>query len=161
MPHQMVKYNFPLYYTSSPYIVDAGPCPGVYLNYESYKYHCARNGIDLDKYMEDLFNIMTIDKNKVKYSGYEELERVLNEALDQAAIGKGKERHANDKPFIEQKIITGQKVYGMGSALFQASKKMEEAFRMENWQSARRDLLGAIVYTAAAIIHGDMKEKDV
>jgi hypothetical protein len=34
--------------------------------------------------------------------GYEDLERVLCAAYLQAAVGKGAERHADAKPFIEQ-----------------------------------------------------------
>jgi len=37
--------------------------------------------------------------------GYEPLFNVLMEALRQASCGKGKERHANNKPFIEQPFI--------------------------------------------------------
>lgn len=91
-----------------------------------------------------------------KYAGYEELEAVLVDALVQAAAGKGKERHAKSgTPWMEQKILSGQRSYGMGFALGQASKKLEEAFKMKDWEAARRDLLGAIVYTAAAINYGD------
>ena len=49
----------------------------------------------------------------------------------------------------------------MGFALGQADKKMEEAFHMPNWTSARRDLLGALVYVSAAILYGDeINQKD-
>lgn len=88
--------------------------------------------------------------------GYNELLLVLKDAYDQASIGKGKERHAHDdKIFVDQQILTGQRKYGMGFALGQADKKMDEAFNMEDWSAARRDLLGAIVYISAAIIYGD------
>ena len=88
--------------------------------------------------------------------GYDELLAVLKEAYEQASIGKGRERHAHgNKPFTDQQILTGQRKYGMGFALGQADKKMEEAFHMPNWTSARRDLLGALVYVSAAILYGD------
>ena len=88
--------------------------------------------------------------------GYDELLSVLKEAYEQASIGKGRERHAHgDKAFMDQQILTGQRKYGMGFALGQADKKMEEAFHMSNWASARRDLLGALVYVSAAILYGD------
>ena len=90
-------------------------------------------------------------------NGYSKLLKVLSEAYDQASIGKGKERHSHggEKPFEQQQILTGQRKYGMGFALGQADKKMEEAFHMQNWASARRDLLGAVNYISAAIIYGD------
>lgn len=88
--------------------------------------------------------------------GYDALLKVLKEAYDQASIGKGRERHAHGgKPFTDQQILTGQRKYGMGFALGQADKKMEEAFHMPKWSSARRDLLGALVYVSAAILFGD------
>jgi hypothetical protein len=94
--------------------------------------------------------------------GYDELLSILKEAYEQASIGKGRERHAHGgKGFVEQQVLTGQRKYGMGFALGQADKKMEEAFHMENWQSAKRDLLGAIIYVAAAIIYGDEMNKPV
>lgn len=94
--------------------------------------------------------------------GYDELLAVLKEAYEQASIGKGRERHAHGgKGFTDQQILTGQRKYGMGFALGQADKKMEEAFHMPNWTSARRDLLGALVYVSAAILYGDeVNQKD-
>ena len=35
---------------------------------------------------------------------YDILRSILNEAYDQAATGKGRERHANGKPWDEQPI---------------------------------------------------------
>ena len=58
--------------------------------------------------------------------GYEALAREMQSAIDQAAIGKGKERHATNEPFESQKIcqitrwISGSPVAGV---LFQAIKK--------------------------------------
>ena len=40
--------------------------------------------------------------NNMNEPGYESLAQVLQEAYDQAARGKGAERHANDLPFDQQ-----------------------------------------------------------
>ena len=47
-----------------------------------------------------------IEKRKRVYPGYQPLANVLQAALDQAQAGKGNQRHANGKPFLEQPIIT-------------------------------------------------------
>ena len=83
--------------------------------------------------------------------GYEDLHRVLVRALDQAQQGKGKERHADGKPFAEQPMQQLITLYGQGFALGQAGKKMQESQRMER-NAAVRELLGAIVYIAGGII---------
>lgn len=84
--------------------------------------------------------------------GYELLDDVLARAFNQAAQGKGAERHADGKPFHEQPMQRLCDLYGVGFALGQAGKKMHEAQRMEV-QPAVRELLGAIVYIAGAVIH--------
>lgn len=82
--------------------------------------------------------------------GYEKLAEVLRRAYEQSAIGKGAVRHANDKPFHLQPIAVGVQHFGVGGALFQAFKKMEEAQRMPV-DAAVSELLGAIVYLSAAV----------
>lgn len=83
--------------------------------------------------------------------GYERLRAVLEAAYDQAARGKGKERHAKDLPFHEQPMQTVTDLYGLGFPLGQAAKKGQEAQRMEP-DAAIRELLGAINYLAGAVI---------
>lgn len=82
--------------------------------------------------------------------GYEKLQNVLYRAYEQAALGKGVDRHANGKPFHEQPIAIGIQHFGIGGALFQAFKKMEEAQRLPT-DAAVKELLGAIVYISAAV----------
>jgi hypothetical protein len=87
-------------------------------------------------------------------SKYQKLEKVLTDAMEQASRGKGKERHADDEPFENQKIcvinrwIAGSPVAG---ALFQAVKKTVESSRLSG-ERAINELRGAINYLAAAII---------
>jgi len=82
---------------------------------------------------------------------YISLRYVLELAVDQAANGKGKERHANGEPFDQQKICKISRAVGVGFALGQALKKAEESVRL-NKEAGLREILGAINYLAAAYI---------
>jgi len=87
--------------------------------------------------------------------GYESLANVLERAFDQAATGKGAERHADNKPFHQQPMQQIGDRRGVGFILGQADKKSEEAQGMANRgqvDAAVRELLGAIVYLAGAVI---------
>lgn len=85
--------------------------------------------------------------------GYEALYRILCEALEQSASGKGRERHASGEPWEEQPIVEICRWLGSNhGTLFQAIKKLRESARLRP-EAARREMLGAIVYTAAAIYY--------
>lgn len=86
-----------------------------------------------------------------KREGYDSLERVLALALQQASEGKGRERHANDKPFDRQPMLEIGRMVGPGFCLGQAIKKAQESSRM-NSDAAKRELLGAINYLAGAYL---------
>lgn len=92
--------------------------------------------------------------------GYEQLAAVLQDAYDQAAKGKGAARHGTGKPFHEQPMQYLIRLYGPGFALGQAGKKMQEAQRLPKG-AAERELLGAIVYLAGAIISGKVGVAEV
>ena len=86
---------------------------------------------------------------------YAPLRRVLNAAYEQAANGKGKERHANNKPFTDQPIMEIARMVGPGYQLGQAMKKAQEAGGMiQRGQPdrAKAELLGAINYLAACVL---------
>lgn len=87
---------------------------------------------------------------------YDALWRVLGECFDQAATGKGAERHTDgSEPFTEQFICEGQREFGVGGGLFQAVKKIKEANRMIARGERDRgihEFRGAINYLAAVII---------
>lgn len=89
---------------------------------------------------------------------YVELKRVLKEAYNQAASGKGKERHACDKPFVNQPILEIARMVGDGYLLGQAMKKTQESQRLPTTQAKVKELLGAINYLAAAVIYHQEKE---
>lgn len=85
-------------------------------------------------------------------ANYISLQAVLDRAFKQAAYGKGKDRHAKGQAFEEQPIVKLQELYGTGYAFGQVGKKTEESQRMA-LEPAVAELLGAINYLAAAIIH--------
>lgn len=94
--------------------------------------------------------------------GYQELARVLTEAFNQAARGKGKERHANDKPFTEQPIMQIANMVGTGGHAYQIMKKTQEAQGMVHkgdFNHAIHEMRGAIVYAAAMILFIEGLEK--
>lgn len=84
--------------------------------------------------------------------GYEALGEELNAAYVQSSLGKGKERHANGRPFDRQPIMELGRLYGPGFAAGQAAKKTQEALGMlarGETAAALAELHGAIVYVAA------------
>lgn len=95
-----------------------------------------------------------------RYPGYEDLEMILLQALEQSACGKGKERHAvADQPFVEQPICTITERKGIGFPLGQVDKKTDEAMRLPR-DRAVAELLGAINYLAAAILYLQTEEAE-
>lgn len=118
--------------------------------------------------------------------GYDDLERVLCLAYDQCARGKGKERHASDRTFMEQPINTIPQsknfLVGLGGLSYQVEKKSGETDRMcerafaifsdkeedfdlsvklgvEKLEAALRESLGVIVYAAAKYLHIEREMK--
>ena len=85
---------------------------------------------------------------------YYDLFSILRKALDQAQDGKGSERHGNGMSFVDQPAMTITRAVGRGFPLGQAMKKIQESQRMDD-DAAKRELLGAINYLAAAILSFD------
>ena len=94
---------------------------------------------------------MTMEAVTLDTEGYGTLAAVLLDAFTQASAGKGKERHACALPFDQQPMQKLADLYGPGFVLGQAAKKSQESQRLP-YERARAELLGAIVYTAGAII---------
>ncbi len=85
-------------------------------------------------------------------SGYESLASVLDQALERAQGGKGKERHANGDPFEEQPIVAINDMIGSThGCLYQVIKKARESVRLKPG-AAVLELLDVINYAAAAVI---------
>lgn len=78
-------------------------------------------------------------------------------ALEQAAYGKGRERHANDLPFIEQPILTMAQMLDSDAGLAQqVIKKTIEARTLPTKQARINELRGTLVYAAAMILFEEM-----
>ena len=99
------------------------------------------------------------DKNWDAVPGYEMLVAVLQDAHDQAAIGKGDERHANGLPFHEQRMqqISTQLDSDKGMA-FQVCKKMTEGLQFDDDARREAELLGAINYLAGIVIYHRLRQ---
>jgi len=97
---------------------------------------------------------MPIEKN------YKSLFDVFMNAYEQAAEGKGKERHASNEAYEHQKICTLNRQLGSNhGAIFQACKKAIESTRLDR-ERAKAELLGSINYLAAAYILLDEVKND-
>lgn len=86
---------------------------------------------------------------------YIDLASTLEEAYNQAAYGKGAERHANNDPWIEQPIFKIASQAGDGFNVGQVIKKVQEAQQMAargETDRARHEVLGAIVYAASLYV---------
>lgn len=118
----------------------------------------ARNGNEGEHYaaMAELGGAL-VSRHVV--DGYHSLFDVLADALDQAQRGKGAQRHGQDKPFKEQPMQKLIELHGRGFAYGQAGKKAQESERLE-YEAARRELLGAIVYMAGAVINLDKENRN-
>ena len=85
---------------------------------------------------------------------YSDLFEVLRDALEEAQEGKGAVRHGNGLSFTDQPALTITRAVGLGFPLGQAMKKIQESQRMDT-DAAKRELLGAINYLAAAVLFLD------
>jgi hypothetical protein len=90
---------------------------------------------------------------------YGTLRDVLNRAFDQAARGKGHERHGRGLSFEDQptQIISDLLDSDAGLA-FQAIKKVNEGMRLEH-DAKIKEMLGAINYIASIVIHMERNKK--
>jgi hypothetical protein len=106
------------------------------------------------QYLDDDVTLDPVELTTSPDAGYADLYAILAEAYAQSAHGKGKERHANQKPFDRQPIMEIGRMVGPGYAIGQLMKKAQEAMTMQSrgqFDAAERELLGTIVYAAAAV----------
>lgn len=88
---------------------------------------------------------------------YGTLARVLQMAYDQAATGKGNERHGNGLPFHQQPMQAISALLGNYEGLaYQICKKVTEARNLPTKEQRVRELLGVINYAAGMIIYEDL-----
>ena len=98
-----------------------------------------------------------IFRSKKDRDDYLPLLRTFLGALEQAAYGKGRERHANDLPFIEQPILTMAQMLDSDAGLAQqVIKKTIEARSLPTKQARINELRGTLVYAAAMILFEEM-----
>ena len=122
--------------------------------------HSEPHQVDLEEYIaekkgENWSRPERVSAQEETAQMYEPLKRVLRSAYYQACAGKGKERHANGKPFKEQPIMEIGRMVGMAYQTGQAIKKAQESHGMmmrQNYAAAQAELLGAINYLAAAYL---------
>lgn len=91
---------------------------------------------------------------------YLPLLRTFLGALEQAAYGKGRVRHANDLPFIEQPILTMAHMLNSDAGLAQqVIKRTIEARTLPTKAARISELRGTLVYAAAMILFEEMHGK--
>lgn len=84
---------------------------------------------------------------------YLRLISVLGLAVNQAAFGKGLERHANSLPFEDQPMQQISKLLDSPDGMaFQVMKKCKEALGLPTYDAQIHELLGVINYTAGIVI---------
>ena len=86
-----------------------------------------------------------------KPAPFSDLRKTLDGAFEQAASGKGAERHGNGKPWREQPIFKIAEKHGTGFLSGQAAKKLEESLGLPTKEAKIRELRGVINYVAALI----------
>lgn len=86
--------------------------------------------------------------------GYDDLVAVLKSAYEQAAYGKGKERHAGDGiPFAQQRMQATCDLLGNEQGMaYQAIKKLTEGLTFTDPARVEAELFGAINYIAGVIV---------
>ncbi|MCL3537625.1 hypothetical protein ACH6YM_24815, partial [Klebsiella pneumoniae] len=98
-----------------------------------------------------------IFRRKKDRDDYLPLLRTFLGALEQAAYGKGRERHANDLPFVEQPILAVARMLNSDAGLAQqVIKKTNEARGLPTKHARIKELRGAMVYAAAMVLFEEM-----
>lgn len=86
-------------------------------------------------------------------SNYESLLAVLMEAYEQAACGKGQDRHGNGLPFEKQPMQAISDLLDNSDFMAgQAIKKIIESRGLPSIERKKSELLGSICYIAGIVI---------
>lgn len=80
------------------------------------------------------------------------LYKPLMAAIHQAMFGKGERHGGASMPFLDQPIFHYARMHGRGFLTGQAAKKLEEAASTRHGEAFVGEVLGAIVYAAAALL---------
>lgn len=98
-----------------------------------------------------------IFRSKKDRDDYLPLLRTFLGALEQAAYGKGRQRHANDLPFVEQPILTMAQMLNSDAGLAQqVIKKTIEARGLLTKEARIKEMRGAMVYAAAMVLFEEL-----
>ena len=93
-----------------------------------------------------------LKENKTMVTGYDNLRKVFDDCLHEAAEGRGHRRHSIEgEPFEGQTSGIITELLGVSFPLGQAMKKIMESVQLSN-EDGVRELIGAINYIALAII---------
>lgn len=105
---------------------------------------------------EQFVEAETATSSEAVTSTHASLERVFALAVEQSQSGKGADRHGNGQSFDDQPIFTLNRPLGTNhGALFQVLKKTTESAKLASTgrvDMAKNELLGAMVYAAAAYL---------
>lgn len=143
------------YYEGTPLkVVEGRGCEGCFFDAENDYEECASDGR-----FEHCHPDSREDGKYVKFielettdNPYATLTIVLEDAYDQARLGKGKERHAADNNFEDQVMCQVQRLlkdHPFGGLAYQVIKKTIEAgrlYQIKGPEEAYREILGAINY---------------
>lgn len=103
-------------------------------------------------------------QNEPTLNTHASLERVFALAVEQSKSGKGADRHGNGEDLDNQPIFTLNRPLGTNhGALFQVLKKTTESAKLASTgrvEMAKNELLGAMVYAAAAYLLLEPKGKE-
>lgn len=80
------------------------------------------------------------------------LEEVFASVIEQVTKGKGVRHGGDATPFLDQPWVHYAKMHGRGFLTGQAAKKLEEAASVLNGDAFEKEVLGAIVYAAMAVL---------
>ena len=113
-------------------------------------------GVLVDAVTGETIGNLAFSKPDLRFAGdagYERLAKVLQDAHDQAARGKGADRHAKDLPFDKQRMqAISHLIDSPDGMAYQVCKKVVEGLGLPTLDRQKAELLGAINYLAGIVI---------
>lgn len=95
--------------------------------------------------------------------GYNAFARILAQAFEQVARGKGAKRHGRGREWLQQPIMNIARMVGLGGHSYQIMKKTQEAqamFERGEHDAAIAEFRGVIGYAAAAIAYIEERKNE-
>lgn len=110
--------------------------------------------LDISSKAQDMGLYSSDEQNSIgQVAGYESLELILTMAYQQAACGKGKERHASGLPFHDQPMQReSDDLESAIGLIYQARKKVREGVKLPSEEAQIKEVLGAINYLSGWVI---------